>query len=230
MHGVKCFFASFLHWHRMGEKCWADCFPNALANATAMEDLALGFITGILAGARKLSQVAHLRRDPLLPELLGIEGIGGQSAFSQFSFSVSPARPPTANALAVSGGGVPSRGYAHARRVTRWMWTARNCCTRTGHQKEGIGHRPCPARTKAGVSSAAGHCGGGQVGGGFWLRPGNSRCDTNRGGFHARNCWRVCPSGCPSGWCGSRFGLLLRSRRAARGKPALVLHRGDQTV
>ena len=52
--------------------------------AIAPADLALGFITGILAGAKKLTHVAHLRRDVVLAPLLAIARIGSQSTFTRF--------------------------------------------------------------------------------------------------------------------------------------------------
>ncbi len=40
--------------------------PNALPSV----EIALGFLAGVVAGADKLTRVAHLRADPLLPEVL----------------------------------------------------------------------------------------------------------------------------------------------------------------
>ncbi|CAN5569361.1 hypothetical protein BH20VER3_BH20VER3_07180 [soil metagenome] len=54
--------------------------PNAL-DATG---IALGFIAGILAGAHKLTRIAHLRGDPLVPELLEIKRMPSQSTLSRF--------------------------------------------------------------------------------------------------------------------------------------------------
>ena len=45
---------------------------------------ALAFMHGLLCDARKLTQVAYLRRDPLVPELLGIKGAASQSVLSRF--------------------------------------------------------------------------------------------------------------------------------------------------
>ena len=39
---------------------------------------------GLLCDARKLTQVAYLRRDPLVPELLGIKRVASQSVLSRF--------------------------------------------------------------------------------------------------------------------------------------------------
>ena len=47
-------------------------------------DKALSFIQGLLCGAQKLTQVAYLRRDPVVPEILGIKRIASQSSLSRF--------------------------------------------------------------------------------------------------------------------------------------------------
>ena len=43
---------------------------------------ALAFMHSLLCDARKLTHVAHLRPDPLLPELLGIRRVASQSVLS----------------------------------------------------------------------------------------------------------------------------------------------------
>jgi hypothetical protein len=45
---------------------------------------ALAFMHGLLCDARKLTHVAYLRRDPLVPELLGIKRIASQSVLTRF--------------------------------------------------------------------------------------------------------------------------------------------------
>src|SRR5258708_113817 len=59
--------------------------PPPLSNnhLTAL-DKALAFVHGLLADARKLTHVAYLRRDPLVPELLGIRRVASQSSLSRF--------------------------------------------------------------------------------------------------------------------------------------------------
>ena len=47
-------------------------------------DKALVFMHGLLTDARKLTHVAYLRRDPLVPELLGIRRVASQSSLSRF--------------------------------------------------------------------------------------------------------------------------------------------------
>ncbi|MDI1248666.1 MAG: hypothetical protein PSV13_07250 [Lacunisphaera sp.] len=63
-------FAGFLHWHSLG-RLLQRALParperrGPGRKPLPMEELALGFITGVLAGAQKLAQVAHLRADPI---------------------------------------------------------------------------------------------------------------------------------------------------------------------
>src|ERR1017187_829525 len=45
---------------------------------------AVAFMHGLLCDARKLTHVAYLRRDPLVPELLGINCIASQPVLSRF--------------------------------------------------------------------------------------------------------------------------------------------------
>jgi len=44
----------------------------------------LTFMHGLLCDARKLTHVAYLRRDPLVPELLGIKRVASQSVLTRF--------------------------------------------------------------------------------------------------------------------------------------------------
>jgi len=45
---------------------------------------ALAFMHGLLCDARKLTHVAYLRRDPLVPEVLGITRVASQTVLSRF--------------------------------------------------------------------------------------------------------------------------------------------------
>jgi hypothetical protein len=78
-------FAGFLHWHPFIQVL-ARVLPHRRTSPKAIPvaELALGFVAGILAGAQKLVQVAHLRRDVMLPVLLAIERIGSQSTLTRF--------------------------------------------------------------------------------------------------------------------------------------------------
>lgn len=180
-HAGLSAFASFVHWHRLGEVLGRLLPKRTSPNATAMADLALGFITGILAGARKLSQVAHLRRDPLLPELLGIEGIGSQSAFSRFfqCFTSAPANSQCFGSL--------WRWCAERLRARKEGYTLDVDSTQLlhedGHQKEGVATGHTPRGQKRAYHPLLAIIAEAKLVAGFWLRPGNSRCDTNAVGF-----------------------------------------------
>jgi hypothetical protein len=53
-------------------------------NATKPEEIALGFLAGVLAGADKLARVAWLRADPVLPTMLDVRRIVSQSTLTRF--------------------------------------------------------------------------------------------------------------------------------------------------
>jgi hypothetical protein len=52
--------------------------PNALAPV----EIALSFLAGILAGADKLTRIAHLRNDPVLPEILDVKRLPSSTSRS----------------------------------------------------------------------------------------------------------------------------------------------------
>src|SRR5260370_39227802 len=78
-------FAEFLHWHRFGELL-ARVLPRFKQRRRGYQpfEYALGFLAGILARAKKLTHVAHLRRDVMLAPLLAIQRLASESACSRF--------------------------------------------------------------------------------------------------------------------------------------------------
>jgi hypothetical protein len=77
-------FAGFLQWHRFG-RLLAGLLPAPGSNSALKPvDIAMGFLLGVLAGAKKLSHVAHLRSDPALAPLLQIKRMASQSTLSRF--------------------------------------------------------------------------------------------------------------------------------------------------
>jgi hypothetical protein len=170
-------FAGFLQWHRLKDLV-AGLLPHRRTspNALLAVDLALGFITGILAGAQKLAQVAHLRRDVMLPTLLGIERVGSQSSFTRFfqGFKNAEANRQAFRALWRWGlERLPSRpgGYSLDLDSTRLLHE-------DGHQ-EGVavgytrlGTKPCLHPLLAVLEEP-------KLVVNFWLRPGNASCANN---------------------------------------------------
>jgi hypothetical protein len=84
-HAGQATFWAFLH--RAGFRpVLAKALPHrpTSPNALAPVELAVGFLSGILAGADKLTRIAHLRHDPVLPEILNVKRLPSQSTLSRF--------------------------------------------------------------------------------------------------------------------------------------------------
>src|SRR6058998_2869613 len=170
-------FAGFLHWHRFGDLL-ARVLPQFKQRRRGYQpfEYGLGFVAGILAGAKKLTHVAHLRSDVMLAPLLAISGIASQSAFSRFFQRFT------------------SAGQNLATFRPLWRWGLERLCSRPGgyaldldstrllhedgHQ-EGVkvgytrlGTKPCLHPLLAVLEEA-------KLVVGFWLRPGNASCANN---------------------------------------------------
>lgn len=81
--------ATFWGWlHPSG---WIKALEAALPHAAARSNNSLcalakglAFMHGLLCDARKLTHIAYLRRDPLVPELLNVPRVASQSSLSRF--------------------------------------------------------------------------------------------------------------------------------------------------
>jgi hypothetical protein len=84
-HAKLTTFWGFLHLRKFQAVLLA-ALPHVRSspNALKVTDIARGLIAGVLAGADKLTRIAHLRGDPLLPELLEIKRMPSQSTLSRF--------------------------------------------------------------------------------------------------------------------------------------------------
>jgi len=81
--------ATFWGWLRPLDWCkrLSAALPHRLPtsnNKLLPREKALAFMHGLLCDARKLTQVAYLRRDPLAPQLLGIKRVASQSGRTRF--------------------------------------------------------------------------------------------------------------------------------------------------
>ena len=81
--------AAFWGWLRPLDwcRCLAAALPHRLPtsnNHLLPVEKALAFIHGLLCEARKLTHIAYLRRDPMVPEVLGIRRVASQSVLSRF--------------------------------------------------------------------------------------------------------------------------------------------------
>jgi hypothetical protein len=153
--------------------------PTSNNHLTPLEK-ALAFTHGLLGAARKLTQVAYLRRDPLVPELLGIERVASASVLSRFF------------------GGFTSAGKNLGCFRPLWRW----CLERLPSRKEGytldldstrllhedghqdgvhagytrVGVKPCLHPLLAVVSEV-------RLVAQLWLRAGNATCGNNTTAF-----------------------------------------------
>jgi hypothetical protein len=149
--------------------------PSSNNHHTPLEK-GVGFLQGILCEARKLTHVAYLRRNPLMPELLGVRRVPSQSTLSRFFHAF---------------GGVATN--AKCFRML-WNWTMKRLPSRRegytldldstkllqedGNQ-EGVqsgftrqGSKPC-LHPLLGILAEA------RIAASFWLRVGNASCASN---------------------------------------------------
>ena len=177
-HAGTAAFWSFLHgsgWIALLEKCLPHPLPKS-NNCLQPLCKALGFIQGLLCGAKKLTHVAYLRRDPMVPEMVGIKRVPSQSVLSRFFQGFRSAGANLGCFRRLFGytlEQLPSRkgGYALDLDSTRLLHE-------DGHQegvKAGytrVGTKPCLHPLLAVLSEA-------RLVASFWLRPGDSSCANN---------------------------------------------------
>jgi len=85
-HAGSAVFWAWLHGARWKAKL-EEHLPHRASesnNHLTAVDKALAFTHGLLCDARKLTHVAYFRRDPMVPELLGIRRVASQSSLSRF--------------------------------------------------------------------------------------------------------------------------------------------------
>lgn len=177
--------ATFWGWLRPLN--WCPCLAGALPhplptsnNKLLPLEKALAFMQGLLCDARKLTHVAYLRRDPLVPELLGIKRIASQSALTRFFQGFGSAganlrcfRPLWRWCLdrLPSGQG----GYTLDLDSTRLLHKdGHQEGVRGGYTKQGI--KPCLHPLLAVIAEV-------RLVAQLWLRPGNATCGNNATAF-----------------------------------------------
>jgi Transposase DDE domain group 1 len=181
-HAGTAPFWAFLRqsgWIGLLERCRPHPRPQSNNHLTPVSKV-LGFVQGLLCGAKKFTHVAYLRRDPLVPELLGIKRVASQSVLSRFFQGFTSAGRNRACFRPLFGWcleRLPSRpgGYALDLDSTRLLHE-------DGHQ-EGVvvgytrlGTKPCLHPLLAVLSEV-------RLVAAFWLRAGNSSCANNVVGF-----------------------------------------------
>ena len=170
------------------EKCRPHPLPKSNHHLPPLGQ-GLGFIHGLLCGAKKFAPVASLRRDPMVPEMVGIKRVPSQSVLSRFFQGFASAGANLRCFRRLFGWcleALPSRpgGYALDLDSTRLLHE-------DGHQ-EGVavgytrvGHKPCLHPLLAVLSEV-------RLVASFWLRPGHSSC-ANHGLSFFLDLWENLP-------------------------------------
>jgi hypothetical protein len=177
--------ATFWGWlHPSG---WIKTLAAALPHAPSLSNnhltalaKALAFTHGLLCDARKLTHVAYLRRDPLVPELLNIARVPSQATLSRFFADFGSAavnlhcfRPLWQWCVHR----LPSRkeGYTLDLDSTRLLHEdGEQEGVAVGYTKRGL--KPCLHPLLAVVAEV-------RVVAQLWLRPGNASCGNNAAAF-----------------------------------------------
>jgi hypothetical protein len=150
--------------------------PSLSNNHLSAVAKALAFIQGLLCDARKLTHVAYLRRDPLVPELLAIERVASQATLSRFFavFDSAGANLRCFRPLWQWGlNRLPShqRGYTLDLDSTRLLHEdGQQEGVAVGYTKRGL--KPCLHPLLAVLAEA-------RLVAQLWLRPGNTACGNN---------------------------------------------------
>jgi len=191
-HAGSATFWSWLRplgWHQL----LAAALPQALPlsnNKLLPVEKALAFMHGLLCDARKLTHVAYLRRDPMVPELIGVRRVASQSVLSRFFQGFASAGHNLRCFRPLWHWGLdrlPSRkeGYTLDLDSTRLLHE-------DGHQ-EGVavgytkrGLKPCLHPLLAMIAEV-------RLVAQLWLRPGNTSCGGNVTAFFL-DLWENLPS------------------------------------
>ena len=154
------------------EKAFAHQMPVSNNQLTPLE-MAVGFLQGILCEARKLTHAACLRRDPLMPEWLGVRRVPSPSPLSRF-FHAFGGVAANATCFRVLWHGtmkrLPSRrgGYTLDWDSTKLLHEDGNQeGVKSGLTRQGI--KPC-LHPLLGILSEV------RMEASFWLRAGNASC------------------------------------------------------
>ncbi len=177
--------AAFWGWLRAGN--WVQRLAGALPHALPLSnnhllpvEKALAFMHGLLCEARKLTHVAYCRRDPVLPEMVGIRRVASQSVLSRFfqafcspGMNLRCFRPLwhwTMDRLPSA-----KEGYTLDLDSTRLLHEeGHQQGVAVGYTKHGL--KPCLHPLLAVLAEV-------RLVAQFWLRPGNAACSSNAVSF-----------------------------------------------
>ena len=216
-HAGQTTFWGFLHLRKF-RPALASALPHVRTspNALKVTEIALGFIAGILAGADKLTRIAHLRGDPLLPEVMEIKRMPSQSTLSRFLGGFDGAAKNLRSFRALWHYGMrrlPSLrgGYTLDLDSTSLLHEdGRQEGVKVGYTRKGL--KPCLKPLLAVLEEA-------KLVAQFWLRSGNSPCASNVVSFtlellsNLPRHLRLRLVRADSGFCEDRWLSLLEERR-----------------
>jgi hypothetical protein len=228
-HAGQATFWGFLNLRRFRGALGA-ALPHVRTSPNALKatEIALGFIAGILAGADKLTRIAHLRGDPLLPEVMEIKRMPSQSTLSRFlgGFTGAGANLRTFGALWHYGMRLlPSRreGYTLDFDSTSLLHEdGGQEGVKVGYTRKGL--KPCLKPLLAVLEEA-------KLVAQFWLRSANAPCASNVVSFtlellsNLPRHLRLRLVRADSGFCEERWLSLLEERRLAYIVVAVLHHK-----
>lgn len=187
---------SAVFWAWLHSKGWIEKMEGGLPHGTSTSnnhlsaiDKAVAFVHGVLCDARKLTHVAYLRRDPLVPELLNIERVASQSSFSRFfkGFGSAAANMRCFRPLwnwCMDRLPARAEGYTLDLDSTRLLHEDGNQeGVKSGYTRQGI--KPCLHPLLAVIAEV-------RLVAQLWLRSGNSSCGSNAEAFF-RDLWDNLP-------------------------------------
>lgn len=191
-HAGSATFWAWLHgsgWLKRLRQALPHPEPTSNNHLTAVEK-ALAFTHGLICQARKLTHVAYFRRDPIVPQMLGIRRVASQSSLSRFFGAFNGA----GKNLTAFGGlwrwcmhRLPScrGGYTLDLDSTRLLHEdGHQQGVRVGYTKRGM--KPCLHPLLAVIAEA-------RVVAQMWLRSGNASCASNAVAFF-QELWHNLPS------------------------------------
>lgn len=210
-------FWGFLHLRKF-RAALSEALPHVRTspNALPVTEIALGFIAGILAGADKLTRIAHLRGDPLLPEALEVKRLPSQSTLSRFLAGFDGAGKNLSAFRALWRYGMqrlPSHrgGYTLDLDATSFLHEdGGQEGVKVGYTRKGL--KPCLRPLLAVLEEA-------KLVAQFWLRAGNASCNSNVVAFtlellsNLPSHIRLRLVRADSGFCEDAWLSLLESRR-----------------
>lgn len=216
-HAGQTTFWGFLHRGKF-RAALGSALPHVRTspNALKVTEIALSFIAGILAGADKLTRIAHLRGDPLLPEVMEIKRLPSQSTLSRFLAGFDGAAKNLRSFRALwhyAMRRLPSRrgGYTLDLDSTSLLHEdGGQEGVKVGYTRKGL--KPCLKPLLAVLEEA-------KLVAQFWLRSGNAPCASNVIGFtlellsNMPRHLRLRLVRADSGFCEDRWLSLLEERR-----------------